>query len=619
MQRLESLKLQGKLAEVDVQLARFLARMHPALSASASLTIALTSWAFSQGHTCLPLSEIGPLAAAADDGKEQWPDPEMLRQELLASGAVGDIKSEDQYSKPLMLDSGNRLFLLHSLRAEQAIAADILRRATAKHDWPGAESAKARNLLHLLFPQAPRAGLLNLQQCAAALALRNKLLILCGGPGTGKTYTLARILALFSALTTNPARMALAAPTGRAAMRLGEAIHQASSTLPPELHPQATPKPQTLHRLLGFQPQSGTFRHSGANPLHLDLLVIDEASMVDTALLAALLAALPDTCGLILCGDPGQLPPVEAGNILADLAAIPSAPCWAAPPARTACLQELCDTDCPGKTMDNSAASTNPLNNCRITLQQVHRFGGESGMMSLARALQEDGSDAFIQSLAQPWPDISLYEPEQADTVLTALLQEQLDALARAHSAQEALAVFEQFRILCALREGPWGVAGINARCLALVQEQAQGQKRKHTQRRQDYYQGLPILILRNDHGQRLYNGDTGMIWPDEHADLKAWFADEDGLRPFAPAALPPWQPAYAMTVHKAQGAEFAKVLLLVPPEDNQVLSRELLYTAITRTKKELILCGKHELLGRIAARRLIRYSGLGSMLQNAT
>ncbi|NLZ16615.1 MAG: exodeoxyribonuclease V subunit alpha [Desulfobulbaceae bacterium] len=618
MQRLKSLQLQGKLTEVDVQLARFLSRIHPALSASASLAIALTSWALSQGHTCLPLSEIGLLAAATDDGEEQWPGPEQLRQELLVSGAVGDVKNEDQTPKPLMLDSDNRLFLLHSLRAEQAIATDLLRRATAKHDWPEAESARARNLLRLLFPQASRAGLPNLQQCAASLALRNKLLILCGGPGTGKTYTLARILALFSALATNPTRMALAAPTGRAAMRLGEAIHQVSSTLPPELRPQATFKPQTLHRLLGFQPQSGTFLHSAANPLHLDLLVIDEASMVDTALLEALLAALSDSCRLILCGDPGQLPPVEAGNILADLAAIPSAPCLAALPGRTACLQELCGTDCPGGTMDNSAASTNPLNDCRITLQQVHRFGGESGMMSLARALQEDGADAFIQTFAQPWPDISLYEPEQANTVLTALLQEQLDALTRAHSAQEAFAVFEQFRILCALREGPWGVAGINARCLEMVRAQAQGQRRKHTHTRQDHYQGLPILILRNDHGQRLYNGDIGIIWQDEHQNLKAWFADVDGLRPLAPAALPPWQPAYAMTVHKAQGAEFAKVLLLIPPEDNQVLSRELLYTAITRAKKELILCGKRELLCRIAARRLIRYSGLGSMLQDA-
>lgn len=608
MRRLELLRRQGLLSEVDAQLGRLLLRLHPDMGPEAALAAACASHALHEGHTCLPLTQVGALLQQAKI-PGQWPDAGELRHRLLTSGAARAAAESLFAPAPLVLDSADRLALLRLYRAEAGIAADLAERAQGLSE---VDTGRAGALLRELFPDtAPADPSLapepspNLQKRAAALALCKRLLILCGGPGTGKTHTLARILALIMALAQEPPRVALAAPTGRAAMRLGEAIRQAAANLPAAYGPHSMPQPQTLHRLLGFQPHSGTFLCNAANLLHVDLLVVDEASMVDVSLLQALLAALPARSRLIICGDPDQLPPVEPGGLLHVLRGLASAPYSPELRRRLRCLCD--DSDLEGEEEGAGTGPADTLAECRITLQRVHRFAEQSGMLALARALREP--QAFARALPGPWPDVRIYTLKEARLQLSALLLEVLEPLARAGTVQEALAALDSCRVLCALREGPWGVAGINARCRELLQPQERGTPR------QELYQGLPILILRNEYAQGLYNGDTGVLWPDATGELRAWFHGDDGLRSFVPAALPPWQPAYAMTVHKAQGAEFASVLLVLPAEDSPLLSRELLYTAITRARERLVMIADRELLQRIASRQLERHSLLGGLL----
>ena len=613
MELVDLLQQQGQLAELDRQLAKLLLRLHPDLDQPAALAAACASRALGEGHTCLPLAQAMAWLQAQLPAEELRFDIQALRRNLLLSGAAVEAGEEAANPRPLVLDGDNRLALLRWYAAESRIAQDLRERAAP---LCSVDTERARHLLQELFPAAEAkqtsAGP-NLQKCAAALALSKRLLILCGGPGTGKTYTLARILALFIALApkntqiSNTTRIALAAPTGRAAMRLGESIREAAAGMP-ALFYGSLPEPQTLHRLLGFQPQSGAFLRNAATPLHVDLLVVDEASMVDVLLLEALLAALPAGSRLILCGDPGQLPPVEPGSLLHALQALPE-PKYS--PALSRQVQELCGEGLPaiqaGTQLDSE---TDVLAECRICLRQAHRFGRESGIPALAEALQESAPEGFSQALSRPWPDIRLHRPAEAEALLPGLLRELFQPLLQAGDVQEAMRAFAHGRVLCALREGPWGVSGINNRCIQLV--------RRHGRMaaRQELYQGLPVLILTNDYDLRLYNGDTGIIWPDASGALMAWFDGEEGLRVFSPATLPSWQPAYAMTVHKAQGAEFARVALLLPPEDNPLLSRELLYTAITRAKAELFLFADTGLLHTIAARRLSRHSNLDKLLR---
>lgn len=621
MELFDSVRPQGQLAELDVQLARLLLRLHPDLDQAAALAAACTSHALGEGHTCLPLKRaVACLGLQAQAPAEKLRlDINELRRNLLLSGAAVEAGREAIDARPLVLDKGNRVALLRWYAAESGIAHDLCKRAAP---LCAVDTKRARSLLQELFPATEakqHSPGPNLQRCAAALALSKRLLILCGGPGTGKTYTLARILALFIALApktthisriSHTVRIALAAPTGRAAMRLGESIREAAAGMP-TLFSSSLPEPQTLHRLLGFQPQSGAFLRNAANPLHVDLLVVDEASMVDVLLLEALLAALPAKSRLILCGDPGQLPPVEPGSLLHALQTLPE-PKYSQALNRQ--VRELCGEGLPDKQTGAAfAEEADILAECRISLRRAHRFGRKSGMPALAEALQGQTSDAFAKALSQPWPDIRLHRPAEAEALLPGLLHDFFQPLLQAQNVQEAMQAFARVRVLCALREGPWGVSGINSRCKQLVR------RLSRIAARQELYQGLPILILTNDYGRRLYNGDTGIIWPDTSGALMAWFEGEEGLVAFVPATLPAWQPAYAMTVHKAQGAEFIRVLLLLPPEDSPILSRELLYTAITRAKEELILFADTDLLHTMAARRFRRHSNLDRLLLSVT
>lgn len=580
---------------LDVQTARLLARIDGDRCPELPMLAALVSWTTGQGHTCLPLSEVSRLLSEAGLDGAPFRDPAAIRRALLASPAVG----QPGEARPLVLDQADKLFLFRLYRDEETIAQALRLRAAMPVPDPPPEAAA---LLDLLFPAPADEASVDWQRAAAALTLCRRFVVISGGPGTGKTHTAARILALLAALSPDPLRMALAAPTGKAALRLLESIRAARATLPPDLAAAIPDQAQTLHRLLGYRHHQPGFRHHAANPLLLDLLILDEASMIDVPLMAATLAALPPACRVILLGDRDQLASVEAGNLFGDLCGDGTLR-WSAdlvgrmrPLTAKAPLPEM------------PATQAGALDDSLVILRASRRFSETSGIGALARAINSGDPALLAAALQAEAPDVHVEEaagPEAAGW-LRQWIEGHFLPLFTAGDPGRALDELGRCRILCALREGPAGVEGINRLTETLFRRNGRiaGNDR--------LYRGMPLLILRNDYDLGLFNGDTGILWPDRHGALHAWFSQPDSeLRPVALARLPAWQTAYGLTIHKAQGSEFDRVLCMLPQEDAPILSRELLYTGITRARTHLTLFCRQALLHHIVQRRVQRYSGL--------
>ncbi|WP_417916789.1 exodeoxyribonuclease V subunit alpha [Candidatus Electronema sp. JC] len=593
---------QGELRLLDLHLGLFLEKQAGKGGKLPELLLAatLTSAAAGGGHVCWPLAEREALPFPLPPGL--LPDAEHWRRSLLASGAVG----QPGEMAPLILDQSNRLYLRRFHQAEERIARELLRRASATSP---ADAQAAQPLLQQLFPS--QASGPDWQQAAAAMALLKPLLVISGGPGTGKTYTAARIIALLQSLHNGgrPLRAALAAPTGKAAARLDESIRAARQSLPEGLGRALPEQAQTLHRLLGARPGSEAFRHNRDNPLAVDLLLVDEASMIDLMLMAALLDALPPDARLILLGDRSQLASVEAGSLFADLCGS-GEPAWSEP--LRAQISQLTGQDFP-----HTADRSGPLADSCVLLRTGHRFQGESGIGSLAAAVNSGSVEAAETVLAAGLPDLEFAEcagREREAWLRTQLLRGFRD-ISEAASLEAAFAAMEQFRLLCAVHKGPNGTEGINSLAAAVLRQAG-----LISSRETEWHQGKPLIILRNQYDLQLFNGDTGLLWRDRDGRLKAWFRRADGrLHPVAPSLLPEHETAYAVTVHKAQGSEFEQVLLLLPEEESRVLSRELLYTGITRARSKLVLCADRETLAAAVRSRTKRHSGLAEKLGTAT
>lgn len=587
------------LRAIDLHTGRLLARLDGNRCAVLPLLATLASWATGQGHTCLPLAAVADMLADLGVESRPWQDVASLRVQLVQSAMVG----QPGEAKPLILD-GDQLFLMRHHVWEQQIAQALCRRAARQLP---VDAVVARPLLDRLFP-LHEAAAIDWQRAAAILALCKPLVIISGGPGTGKTYTVARILALLCGLAPKPLRIALVAPTGKAALRLQESIQQARDGLAALSSSLPDIQAQTLHRLLGFQVNRPGFRHHRANPLHLDLLVVDEASMIDVGLMAALMEALPPHCRILFLGDRDQLASVEAGNLFGDLCGTGEIG-WSARLVES--IQPLLGTSdvLPVQPL------AHPLADSLVLLRTSRRFAADSGIGALAQAINSGEAEAVRRVLAASWMDVAMIDTGHAEQAreLRERLLSFLEPLFTADSPESALLALVERRILCGLREGPSGVEGINR--LAQMHLRRLRNMGPETQ----YYVGLPLLITRNDYSLGLFNGDSGVLWPDSQGQLRGWFDQEGGgLRSFSLARLPAWQPAYAMTVHKSQGSEFDQVLLLLPQEDAPILTRELLYTGLTRARRGLILCGPLDLLLRTTGRRVIRYSGLAGKLAAA-
>jgi exodeoxyribonuclease V alpha subunit len=589
---------------VDRALAETLRRLDVDTDADVLLAAALASYAVSAGHAALDLQRPGLLI-----DQSRWPDVAPWQTALRESRwvALPDVAEESDPTRPLVLEDG-LLYLRRYREYERRLAAGLRRLAGAT---PATALPSALGpLFHALFPDASGG---DAQARAAALALMHALLLVTGGPGTGKTTTIARVLLLLVAqahlLGRDAPRIALAAPTGRAADRMAESLRNAVAGIRAldgvdQASCDALPlEAKTLHRLLGTIPGSTQFRHHAENPLPFDVVVVDEASMIDLPLMCKLVEAVADGARLVLLGDRDQLPSVEAGDVLA---AITDA-------AGDSDAQSLASSQWLAPLIGGVAVAVpdaGPLSGHRVHLQRGYRQDASLQLAPLADALR-DGEAERALTLLRGGTLSGVHFHEDLHDPLAGAGRERLLAGWRGIAAMadpaQALQHAARLRLLTALRDGPHGAAGLNAR----IEEALAGSSHAR------YFPGRLLLVHENDYRQHLFNGDLGVCLPDAGGDIVVWFADgRGGLRSVHPSALPAHGGAFATTVHKAQGSEADVVWVLMPRQDARPASRELLYTAVTRARRELHLCASEAVLRAALARQAVRVSGLARRLR---
>lgn len=600
VRRLESA---GELTSLDRRLAAFVSEHSRGLSALESetleLLVALLSRALREGHACLEITEQAERRVIGEQGEElvQIPSLSVLRSVLEKSGAVEVVTEEATSSfspeelstrRPLVFHPEGRLYFRRYDEHELRLAAAISRLRDVDDE---VISPALRARLDHYFPLQDE---IDLQRRAAELALLRRFLVISGGPGTGKTSTVVKILALLAeralASGESPPRVLLLAPTGKAAARLVESIRGAKAGLEvaPEIIAAITEDSSTIHRALGVRPDSSTrYLRTQENPLPEDVILVDEASMVDLALMRHLVEAVRPDARLILLGDRYQLASVEAGSVLA----------------------ELCQFFSPGLEETSSHAEGQSL----VQLEKSYRFSERSGIYRLAASIRQGDSGAALAALRESSDEVSLHLLAGEPRVSALLKQHVLQGFRRALRLRDPARVLEAlttFRVLAAHRRGPFGVESLNQ----LFREWLG--RAGLVPLRGEFFRGRPVMITRNDPGTRLNNGDFGLVWPDASGRMSVFFEEGEGrIRQLSPAQLPEHETAFAMTIHKSQGSEYDDVLVVLPEANSPLLSRELLYTAVTRAKRRAILFGQEGAIVSSCQRSLERASGLGRAL----
>lgn len=626
MSLLSRLRKHEAVRAVDLALADTLQRLRPETDEHVLAAAVLASLAVAHGHAAFDPEHPQLLLGEASG---DWPEAATWRDALRASAWVSQPAAEGiaDPAKPLVLEHG-LLYLRRYREYERRLAARLLRLAAAPVTAFNREAIAP--LFAALFPNASEQD----DQARAALqALLRPLLLITGGPGTGKTATIARLLLLLLAQARaderDGLRIALAAPTGRAAERMAESLRQISAGLRelPDVDAtlcDALPKQAyTLHRLLGTIPDSPRFRHGPDLPLPFDVVVVDEASMVDLPLMCKLVEAVRDGARLILLGDRDQLPSVEAGDVLA---AIVDAAVNAAGIEPRGQRGEVVDValDVVGALLHANgdgervlSATAAGLRGSRVHLRRSYRQSRTLELAPLADAVRRGDADTAWQLLQSGALSGVHFESGLLDPLHGATRERLLApwrALQTCTDPATALRLVGQQRLLTVLREGPQGAAALNAR----IEEALAGSHRA------PYFHGRLLLIAENSARHGLFNGDIGVCLRDGEGDpgsgpgqaVLAWFPDgTGGVRHFHPSTLPAHGGAFAMTVHKAQGSEFDTVWLLLPRRDVRPLSRELLYTALTRARDALHVCASEPVLRAALGRRAQRISGLSARL----
>ncbi|MCI3943626.1 exodeoxyribonuclease V subunit alpha [Pseudomonas syringae] len=653
----------GWLRALDRAFVAFLSELDPQADPLVLVAAALTSHQLGHGHVCLDLYETlkePDFALSLPPEGDQQSGTMLLPSQLLAAldGAawcqalagsslvaeVGDPSAEAQ-QKPLVL-AERRLYLRRYWTYERRIAA-ALRRRLAQDEAPPEDLPQRLNALFKPASSAPEA-VIDWQKLACALATRRAFSIITGGPGTGKTTTVVRLLALLQAPAVQsgqPLRIRLAAPTGKAAARLTESISQQVQSLDvsQEVRQKIPSEVTTVHRLLGSRPGTRHFRHHAGNLLPLDVLVVDEASMIDLEMMANLLDALPAHARMVLLGDKDQLASVEAGAVLGDLCRDAEDGFYS--PETQAWLEAVSGEDLGKGALRQGDAQQHPLAQQVVMLRHSRRFGQGSGIGQLARlvnqqqdqqarALLSAGSHDDVFALTLKGEQDLKFErlvldglgkgeqgPQGYRHYLNVLAAERpaqgssLDDAGWTLWARSVLNAFDAFQLLCAVRKGPWGVEGLNQRIThalfsaGLIESE------------QQWYEGRPVLMTHNDYGLGLMNGDIGITLrlPEREGEskqvLRVAFPRNDGsggVRFVLPSRLNEVETVYAMTVHKSQGSEFAHTALILPEALNPVLTKELIYTGITRAKHWFSLIEPRQGIFEEALRRKVkRLSGL--------
>ena len=604
MSNLEMLRSSQCCRALDIHFAQWLAQQKPDLNPKVELLAALVSQQLGEGHVCIHLQQIPMLTM-------HWPESlkliltglneEEQQRQLLDQHILGDGSS----LTPLVLDK-QRVYLYRYWRYECDVASDLRQRARPTLlDWAG-----LKEQLDSLFMSAESP---DWQRVAAATAVTQRLAIISGGPGTGKTTTITKMLAIYlqRQLMINPDYspvIKLAAPTGKAAARLSESISAARDTLQlePALKSKIPDQGTTLHRLLGARPHQGGFKYHQDNPLHLDLLVVDEASMIDLPMMAQLLSALPPTARLILIGDKEQLASVEAGSVLGDICTAPEN--VGLSEMMSQLLFDTCHVGQSQVALGHSFADSVAL------LKKSYRFTADSGIGALSRAVNSGDSELVKKTLNEGFSDITFITSAlESNTALIAHMFEKyadyFQQVKSGASPEDVLSAFSRFQVLCGLRKGILGIETLNQ----VFEKEAE--KNGYIQMVGRWYAGRPVMITRNDAALNLYNGDIGIALPDKETGLlKVWFSQAAELVSYSTSRLPQHETVFAMTVHKSQGSEFDDVTLVLV-DDAKVMSRELVYTGITRAKKFCTLFGSNKAIFQSTKQPTIRMSGLSERL----
>jgi exodeoxyribonuclease V alpha subunit len=638
----ERLTEAGELRRLSGAFARFVASLGAAPGPLLLASLVLSELE-GRGHSCLLLSDL------AEDPATLLGLPEAEWKELAAAikplpkklkGWMGQLAGCEQvwcvgdldYGQPLVLDEA-RLYLRRYWRDETLVANAVRTRARERRE---VDTAAVRGWLDLLFASQRAAEKPDWQKLACAIALRGRMAIITGGPGTGKTYTVARLLALLFATAPDAARqrIALAAPTGKAAARLKQSIDKALGELADRVGEQLPLREltarmgaaRTLHSLLGARPDSRAFAHHRGNPLDVDVLIVDEASMVHLEMMASLLDALPPSATLVLLGDKDQLASVEAGAVLGDLCAEAQAGNY--DESTVDYVRDAAGEDIPADYVRQGGA----LAQQTVMLRHSRRFGGPIGQLALAvNAGDVEGAEAVLRARGALGVEVAhalrwIEHAQQQHAIALALegyrpylrlLNEgQGQGPGGAHEdwVRAVLQRFEGFRILCAVRAGEWGVEGLNGAIEQRLDNMGL------IRRGGDWYVGRPVMVTRNDYATNVFNGDIGLTLPDpaRPGSLRVWFLEGDKVRSVLATRLRHVETAYAMTVHKSQGSEFAHTVLALPKEGGAVLARELVYTGITRASREFtLLTPAPGVLGEAIGQRTHRASGLRGMIGN--
>ncbi|MYM34698.1 exodeoxyribonuclease V subunit alpha [Duganella sp. FT94W] len=638
--QVDALTEAGQLRRLSGAFARFIASVGDS-SPQLMIACVLLSELEGRGHSCLMLDELnadpaallgwsddpwGDLRATVGD----WPQNTSAWRELLLDCAQVWAAHSTDHNQPLVLD-GERLYLRRYWRDETHVASAVRGRALGGVLPLDAEAQTEdiRRWLDILFPHAARGGGVDWQKVACAVAMRGKLGIITGGPGTGKTYTVARLLALLFATAGDQQsglRVALAAPTGKAAARLKQSIDSALDELAVKVGDELPLRElaarmgaaRTLHSLLGARPDTRAFQYNAGNQLDVDVLIVDEASMIHLEMMSALLAALPDTATLILLGDKDQLASVEAGAVLGDLCH--NAEQGEYQPETLLYVQASTGQQIP----DHYAGHGGPIAQQTVMLRESRRFGGPIG--ALAQAVNAGDAAAAVRVLREgqdgkvAWTDLAQVQ-DLLQLALDGYRQYlqlvknppvESDEEARLTWVKSVLKAFESFRILCAVREGEWGVSGLNEAIEQRLQAAAL------LKRSGEWYIGRPVMVTRNDYATGVFNGDIGLTLPDpaRAGALRVYFSEGDTVRSVLVTRLRNVETAFAMTVHKSQGSEFSHTAMVLPKDGGGMLARELIYTGITRAREHFtLLTPNGQVLLDAIGQRTQRASGLRTLL----